>query len=988
MVEIPRLLFLLICIGGQFFGLFLFLKGFFPIKSAIPGRATFYNIPTEPLYENGTAEILQPIPQSADKPPMGSGKMPIKPVYGRLVIMLIDALRADFVLGDAYRKDMPYLRNLIANKETLSFMAKAHPPTVTMPRIKGLTTGTIPGFIDVVLNLNSNELLDDNLISQMHMHGKTILFYGDDTWMRLFPRQFAEADGTTSFFVTDYTEVDNNVTRHINVALENPKWDMLLLHYLGLDHIGHIGGPKSSLVPPKLREMDTIIKRIHQRLLVKDQDRNQPTLFVLCGDHGMSETGSHGGASHQEIETPLVFLSSAFKTKQGSEPQAEPIEQIDLVPTLSLLLGLPIPQNSLGRGITSVLKHSFSLREQMRALQLNCHQLAMVLQENVEAPGTEQGLHHYQHAVRLHHSWLHHTSDTTSTINTDQVAGKAIDLYLKAMAGMKERIASSLTRYDVHAMGCGIIIIWQVLLMLLIGTPTWASHTHTIRGSLPSSLLIGPDCHLMSLVVGCCVFTMVIQVMVCTTAYGESSELLCIGSWRAMVISQVFVFLCGSFGALLSSCILDSRLKNVLFVMEGWTNLDKLLVLGTIIHTLSLLASSFVEEEHQTWYFLTLTLFMTFALMAVVSVEPINRKVKIIVTVVAVCSLCRGLRAWNQTGIKWVNEPDIGDWLVRPENRLYLSLIMLSSFCVIYSISLLHKQSLFMRIALLLHLGGVYWYRFSTGAVSLPFSLPSSQKGIYEARLIYLLILIVMGRTIYNHVTILYRKYQKTLSAKGPFHHSEHDFTKAERTALLQDHTMDQYILGIMLMTLLFRPHNSALAAMLVLLQYCIVGILLPWLQLKVWAVTLLHIWMAEVAFSSQGNSISLATIDISAGYIGLESYNAIIAGGLTFLATYSGYLLWILRLMVYITQHYSDRYISAIWESCYTLALSRALPIAVYTILVTIERYHLFVWSVFSPKLLYEASDTYLSIILTLGILCHLFMLHICGYKETLKTL
>ena len=50
---------------------------------------------------------------------------------------------------------------------------------------------------------------------------------------------------------------------------------------------------------------------------MQDQDRSTPTLFVICGDHGMSETGSHGGASHPEIETPLVFLSSAFKNKQG-----------------------------------------------------------------------------------------------------------------------------------------------------------------------------------------------------------------------------------------------------------------------------------------------------------------------------------------------------------------------------------------------------------------------------------------------------------------------------------------------------------------------------------------------------------------------------------------------------------------------------------------------------------------------------------------------
>ena len=110
-----------------------------------------------------------------------------------------------------------------------------------------------------------------------------------------------------------------------------------------------------------------------------------------------------------------------------------------------------------------------------------------------------------------------------------------------------------------------------------------------------------------------------------------------------------------------------------------------------------------------------------------------------------------------------------------------------------------------------------------------------------------------MARTVYNHFTILYKKYQRTTSPKRHvLNHSETDFTKSERTLLLEDHAVDQYIIGIMLMTLVFRPHNSALAAMFVLLQHCIVGILLPWLQWKVWAVTLLHIWMAEVAFSSQ----------------------------------------------------------------------------------------------------------------------------------------
>ena len=49
---------------------------------------------------------------------------------------------------------------------------------------------------------------------QLKLAGKRIVQYGDDTWIKLFPGAFLRAEGTSSFFVADYTEVDNNVTRH------------------------------------------------------------------------------------------------------------------------------------------------------------------------------------------------------------------------------------------------------------------------------------------------------------------------------------------------------------------------------------------------------------------------------------------------------------------------------------------------------------------------------------------------------------------------------------------------------------------------------------------------------------------------------------------------------------------------------------------------------------------------------------------------------
>lgn len=63
-----------------------------------------------------------------------------------------------------------------------------------------------------------------------------------------------------------FLQVDDNVTKHIDTELSALDWDLMILHYLGLDHIGHTAGPRSPLVPPKLLEMDNIIKKIYTSL--------------------------------------------------------------------------------------------------------------------------------------------------------------------------------------------------------------------------------------------------------------------------------------------------------------------------------------------------------------------------------------------------------------------------------------------------------------------------------------------------------------------------------------------------------------------------------------------------------------------------------------------------------------------------------------------------------------------------------------------------
>ncbi|XP_018615203.1 GPI ethanolamine phosphate transferase 2 isoform X3 [Scleropages formosus] len=373
-MKVRSSVFASLCLLLEVCGIALFLRGFFPVpvKSSFTSKSKLSDLPAEPLSSgNG--------PNTSKVPP---------PLFKRVVIVLIDALREDFVFGTKGRQFMPYTRHVIERGSSLSFMARVRPPTVTMPRIKALTTGSIPGFIDVVINLNSQALLEDSLIWQAKAAGKRIIFYGDDTWVRLFPKHFVEYDGTTSFFVSDYTEVDNNVTRHLDSTLKRDDWDMLILHYLGLDHIGHLSGPHSSLVGPKLIEMDDVLKKIHASLISKETEGSLPNLLVLCGDHGMSETGSHGGSSDPEVRTPLVLISPAFKRKTGMEKPST-VEQVDLAPTLALALGLPISQNSVGILIPPVFQET-SLREQLRFLHLNGFQLSCLLKDSMA--GYEKGI--------------------------------------------------------------------------------------------------------------------------------------------------------------------------------------------------------------------------------------------------------------------------------------------------------------------------------------------------------------------------------------------------------------------------------------------------------------------------------------------------------------------------------------------------------------------------------------------------------------------
>ncbi|KAG9900421.1 hypothetical protein KCV05_g16317, partial [Aureobasidium melanogenum] len=336
-------------------GIFLFLSGFLLTRLVLNHKSECA-VPPVPLgssYTPGSPDDGCWHPKSFDK----------------AVVIIVDALRYDFTVPwspnhpqqalQHFHNALPIFWDTAVAEPENAFLLPfiADPPTTTLQRLKGLTTGTLPTFIDAGSNFAGTAIDEDNLVAQLKAAGKRIVHLGDDTWHSLFPGYFDPelTRAYDSFNVWDLHTVDNGVNDHIFPLLHpsnTSSWDFIFGHYLGVDHAGHRYGPDHPAMASKLQEMNSVFERMIAAL-------DDKTLLVVMGDHGMDAKGDHGGESDDEVEAALWMYSKQGLFGRRDESAAKPpytakerpVAQIDLVPTLSLLLGMPIPFNNLGQPI-------------------------------------------------------------------------------------------------------------------------------------------------------------------------------------------------------------------------------------------------------------------------------------------------------------------------------------------------------------------------------------------------------------------------------------------------------------------------------------------------------------------------------------------------------------------------------------------------------------------------------------------------------------
>ena len=541
--------------------------------------------------------------------------------YSHAIVLLIDALRYNFTT------QLPILSStlLASPHSTLLFPFVADAPTVTLQRLSALTTGSLPTFIDFAANFQSSELQGDSIIRQMQ-HSRTTAaistsrvktaFMGDDTWLSLFPSSLDEAHPYPSFNVKDLHTVDNGCIQHLMPTLQRRRVEadrgttqrsVTIAHFLGVDHVGHRYYAGHDTMADKLRQLNGVIAEVVGWM---DERPDVPTVLFLFGDHGMTEDGNHGGATPLEtnsalfIHTSAPFLDTmarAALSSLSSHPTAttggRAVQQIDFVPTLSLLLGLPIPFGSLG----SVLPEMFvskpavpggggwsnfpSFDVLVSAHYANAYQVWRYLSLYQQMAGTFDDGRMQQLAELFVRAAAQHASLLTTGAMTDVEAElETVRLYRRYLDESLAMCREKWATFNVTLMLLGITLLVAVTLATAL--------TLLLAHRITSGLLIPPAA------VGALVGAVI-------------SPLLPL--FLADVSLTNSVLLVSSFGS--STAVVGRLLPSAARAltggtMSGWKLSEWLSALSLLCYMQGLFTNSFIIAEHDVVYFLAMSILL------------------------------------------------------------------------------------------------------------------------------------------------------------------------------------------------------------------------------------------------------------------------------------------------------------------------------------------------------------------------------------------
>lgn len=259
----------------------------------------------------------------------------------KVVLVLSDGLR-----DDVAAERMGFLEHLIETAQGSRYRVRGELPTLSRPMYETVHTGLPVTQHGIVSNQIVRLSSVPSIFQVAVQNGRTTAaaaYY----W-------FSELYNRAPFDMVDDREVDDAalLIQHGRFYTEDGypdqelflagaslvrKYgpDYLLLHPMGMDHIGDTLGPDTAEYRNNAILQDMLLANLVPEWLQRGYT------VLVTGDHGVGADRSHGGTTPDVRMVPLYILPS---TGRGKGDTRKTISQLQLAPTVLALLGLPIPE--------------------------------------------------------------------------------------------------------------------------------------------------------------------------------------------------------------------------------------------------------------------------------------------------------------------------------------------------------------------------------------------------------------------------------------------------------------------------------------------------------------------------------------------------------------------------------------------------------------------------------------------------------------------
>ncbi|KAJ3931272.1 MAG: Phosphatidylinositolglycan class N-domain-containing protein [Lentinula lateritia] len=308
----------------------------------------------------------------------------------RVVLISADGLRADLLFeSNGFRGALPpndtegidvvapYLHSIISNRGAYG-VSHTRVPTESRPGHVAIIAGMYEDVSAVTKGWKVNPVEFDSVFNR----SSGTWAFGSPDIVPMFTKSAQGRvrercyDESEEDFTKDATALDFWVLERLRELLRDNSFSeslhqsgvVFFLHLLGLDTTGHSYRPFSREYMHNIQVVDRIVREV-EAMIEEFYGHDGDTSFVFTADHGMSVIGNHGDGHPDNTRTPYIVWGKGlrgpladtgfsshdaysegweFRSSSNELLYRRDIDQADLAPLMTALLGINWPVNSVG----------------------------------------------------------------------------------------------------------------------------------------------------------------------------------------------------------------------------------------------------------------------------------------------------------------------------------------------------------------------------------------------------------------------------------------------------------------------------------------------------------------------------------------------------------------------------------------------------------------------------------------------------------------